>query len=61
MLYYLLMFYLRNYSLTHSPSVKNLLQIIGQVFAVDKWVPLFNTLVRGEPLNLGLRNLTSNN
>ena len=33
------------------------MQIIGQIFAVDRGVPLFNTLVRGQLLNLGLPKL----
>jgi len=34
-------------------------QIIGQVFGVDRRMPLFNALVLSEPLNSGLRNLAS--
>ena len=37
------------------------LQIIGQICAFDRGVPLFDTLVRGEPLNLGPRNLVRRN
>ena len=28
-----------------------LLQIIGQIFAFDRGVPVSNTLVQGEPIN----------
>jgi len=38
-------------------SAADLLQIIGQICAFDRGVPLFDTLVRGEPLNSGQRSL----
>ena len=34
------------------------MQIIGQICTFDRGVPLFDTLIRGEPLNLGTRNLS---
>jgi len=37
------------------------MRIIGQILAFDGGVPLFNALVRGEPLNSWLRNLASRN
>ena len=42
-------------------TVSKLLQIVGQIFAFDRGVPVFITLLRGEPLNLGPRNLASRN
>ena len=46
---------------TYIPSctVSKMWWIIGQIFAVDRRVPVFNTLVRGEPINSGLQNLSS--
>ena len=38
-------------------TVSKLLQIIGQICTFDRGVPLFDTLVRGEPINSGPRNL----
>jgi len=40
----------------HPTSHLSLLQIIGQIFAFNKGVPLFNTFFRGKPINSGLRN-----
>ena len=37
-----------------------LLRIIGHIFAVDRGT-VFNAFVRGEPLNLGLQNLVTEN
>jgi len=34
-------------------------RIIGEIFVIDRRQPLFNAVVRHEPLNLGLRWLTS--
>jgi len=34
-----------------SRTVSELLQIIGQICAFDRRVPIFNALVRDEPLN----------
>jgi len=43
-------------------TVSTLLQISGQIFAFDRGcMPVFNTLVLGEPLNSSLRNLTLRN
>jgi len=44
-----------------SRTISKLLQIIGQIRAFDRGVPLFDTLVLGEPLNSGPRNLASRN
>ena len=50
---------------TNSHHISNrfqlgLLRIIGQIFAFDG-IPLFDTLVWGEPLNSLLQNLASGN
>jgi len=37
----------------------NLCPTVGQIIVFDRGVPRFNSLVRGEPLNLELQNLTS--
>jgi len=37
------------------------LQIIGQICAFNREVPLFITIVRGEPLNWGPRNVAIRN
>jgi len=44
-----------------SLTVPKLLQIVGQICAFDGGTSLLNTLVRGELLNLGPRNLSSRN
>jgi len=54
-------FLLVNNTYMLSRTFSNLIAIVDQIVDFDKGVPVFNTLVRVEPLNLQLRNLVSYN
>jgi len=44
-----------------SRTVSELSRRIGQIIAFDRQVPLFNSLLRGKPLNSEQQNLASKN